>query len=83
MLWDMRVHVYIDDELVHEIDDRVGNRGRSSYIEEAVRARLDRERRWELIESSFGTIPDTGHDWDRDPAAWVHDQRHGDPRRVG
>ena len=83
MLWAVRVHVYIEDELVRQIDDRVGDRGRSAYIEDAVRDRLDRERRWEIIESSFGTIPDTGHDWDDDPAAWVRDQRRADPGRVG
>ena len=30
-----------------------------------------------------GSIPDSGHDWDDDPAKWVHDQRRADPRRVG
>ena len=27
--------------------------------------------RWEDIEAARGTIPDSGHEWDDDPAAWV------------
>ena len=79
----MRVHITLDEDTVRELDDRAGVRGRSSYIEEAVRERLEREGRWEKIRSAYGTIADTGHDWDEDPAKWVHDQRRADPRRVG
>lgn len=32
---------------------------------------------------AFGTIADSGHEWDDDPAAWVHAQRRADERRVG
>jgi hypothetical protein len=38
--------------------------------------------RWELIESSIGTIG-AGNEWDDDPAGWVRSQRHADARRVG
>jgi hypothetical protein len=79
----MRVHLSLEDSLVEEIDQRVGPRQRSSYIAEAVAQRLDRERRWAKIWSAVGSISDTGHDWDEDPAAWVHEQRRADPRRVG
>jgi hypothetical protein len=41
---------------------------------------LDNHHRWELIESAIGAVPDGGHDWDDDPGAWVHQQRHGAPR---
>ena len=27
------------------------------------------------LESALGSIPDSGHDWDGDPASWVHQQR--------
>ena len=37
--------------------------------------------RWEDIEAALGTIPDSGHEWDDDPAAWVRRQRRSDPRR--
>ncbi len=85
MLWyvPMRVHISLDEELVGEIDRRVGPRQRSAYVADAVRNRLDAERRWEQIWSAVGSIPDTGHQWDDDPAAWVREQRRADPRRVG
>jgi hypothetical protein len=77
------LHIFLDDALVRELDRRVGHRGRSSFIAGAVRQALDDAHRWELIESSLGTIPDRGHQWDDDPAAWVREQRRGDDRRVG
>ncbi len=79
----MRVHISLDDELVRELDERAGSRGRSSYIADAVRKKLDADRRWEKIWSAIGSIPDHGHEWDEDPAKWVHEQRRADPRRVG
>jgi len=79
----MRVHITLDDELVRELDSRVGARRRSSFIAAAVRQALEDARRWELIESSLGTVAAKGHDWDRDPAAWVQEQRRGDAARVG
>jgi hypothetical protein len=77
------MHINLDDSLVAELDRRVGPRRRSAFIAAAIRHALDDERRWELIESAFGSIPDTGHDWDEDPAAWVRAQRFADERRVG
>jgi hypothetical protein len=72
----MRVHINVDDEqLIGEIDRRVGPRGRSAFFVRAARKELESEVRWEKIESALGTISDTGHDWDEDPAAWVHEQR--------
>lgn len=79
----MRVHVHLDDGLVEQLDALVGPRGRSAFVADAVRQALDRKRRWALIESAFGAIADTGHEWDADPAAWVHASRREDPRRVG
>jgi hypothetical protein len=79
----MRLHIVLEDELVAELDRRVGRGRRSAFIADATRKALDDERRWELIESAFGSIPDGGHEWDDDPAAWVRAQRFADPRRVG
>jgi hypothetical protein len=73
----------LDDQLVQELDERVGRRQRSAFIAETIRRALDDERRWEDIESAIGSIPDHGHEWDADPAAWVRAQRTGDARRVG
>ena len=79
----MRLHITLDDELVRDLDRRVGARRRSAYIASAVQRALDGERRWELIESALGSIPDGGHAWDEDPAAWVRGQRRADERRLG
>jgi hypothetical protein len=79
----MRVHITLSDELVRELDRRVGARGRSAFIAGAVREALEDERRWELVESALGSIDDEGHEWDVDPAAWVREQRDADSSRVG
>jgi len=71
----MRVHVYMDDDLIQELDRRAGERGRSAYIEDAVRERLERERRWDLIWSATGSIEAEGHPWDPDPAAYFRAER--------
>ncbi len=74
----MRLHITLDDGIVSEIDTRVGPRKRSGFIAGAVKRALDDERRWELIRSAVGSIPDHGHDWDEDPAAWVRAQRRAE-----
>ncbi|MBI2324630.1 MAG: hypothetical protein HYU87_06690 [Chloroflexi bacterium] len=79
----MRVHISLDPKVVKEIDRRVGPRKRSRFIAAAVERAIDDKRRWELIESAFGSISTTGHVWDPDPAAWVHAERRRDARRVG
>jgi len=79
----MRLHITLRDDVVRELDRRVGPRRRSSFIARAVEQALDDERRWELIESSLGSIPDEGHEWDADPGAWVRAQRRLDETRVG
>jgi hypothetical protein len=56
---------------------------RSAFIARLLRRSPGDESRWDEILSSIGTIEDRGHDWDRDPAAWVRAQRSGDQRRVG
>jgi predicted transcriptional regulator len=79
----MRVHINLDDELVAELDQRVGRRRRSGFIAALVRRALDDERRWDDIEAGLGVLADTGHAWDDDPSAWVREQRRGDARRSG
>ena len=78
----MRIHITLEDELVHDLDRRVGTRGRSSFIAQTVRQALEDQHRWELIESSLGSISEN-HEWDTDPAEWVRQQRRIDDKRVG
>ena len=79
----MRMHIELEDALIAQIDEIAGHRRRSAFVREAVRAAVDHHRRWRLIREAAGSIPDTGHEWDDDPAEWVRTQRFGDPRRVG
>jgi metal-responsive CopG/Arc/MetJ family transcriptional regulator len=79
----MRLHITLSNDLVRELDRRVGARRRSAFIAQAVRQALDDAHRWELIESSLGAIESTGHEWDADPASWVREQRRADVGRVG
>jgi metal-responsive CopG/Arc/MetJ family transcriptional regulator len=79
----MRLHISLDDDLIKQLDERVGRRRRSAFIGETVRRALDDERRWEDIESGIGALADGEHEWDADPAGWVRAQRFSDPSRVG
>lgn len=79
----MRLHIALDDNLVAELDRRAGARRRSAFIAALIERGLEDERRWEEIEAALGSLPDTGHGWDDDPAAWVRQQRRGDRRRSG
>jgi predicted transcriptional regulator len=73
----------LDDDLVAQLDRRVGRRRRSTFISETVRRALEDERRWEDIEAGLGALAEGTHAWDDDPAGWVTAQRNGDPARVG
>jgi Arc/MetJ family transcription regulator len=79
----MRLHISLDDDLVEQLDKRVGRRRRSTFIGETLRRALEDERRWEDIEAGLGALSDEGHEWDADPAGWVRAQRRSDPARVG
>lgn len=79
----MRLHISLDDDLVEQLDERVGSRRRSAFIGQTVRRALEDERRWDDIEAGLGALAGREHEWDDDPAAWVTAQRSADPRRVG
>ena len=79
----MRIPIMLDDELVTELDRRAGAGRRSAFVAELIARGLADERRWDEIESALSSLPDTGHDWDDDPGAWVRRQRRGDTNRSG
>ncbi len=79
----MRMHIVLDDELVAQLDARVGRGARSRFVVEAVRRRLADEERWDSLLAAAGSVDDGGHDWDDDPAGWVAAQRRGDTERLG
>ena len=79
----MRIHIALDDELVAELDRRAGARRRSAFVSELIKRGLEDERRWDDIEAALGSLPDSGHEWDDNPAMWVRRQRQGSLRRSG
>jgi metal-responsive CopG/Arc/MetJ family transcriptional regulator len=79
----MRLQISLDDDLVDQLDRRVGRRRRSAYISDTLRRALDGERRWDDIEAGLGALSGREHEWDADPAAWVRAQRNSDLSRVG
>jgi hypothetical protein len=79
----MRLHITLPDELVDELDQRAGPRGRSGWIEAIVRRSLEHERRWDQIEQALGALGEDGGSWGPDPAAAVRADRRSHPRRLG
>ena len=79
----MRLQITLDDDLVEQLDKRVGRRQRSSFIANAVGVALSDEQRWEDIDAGLGALADSGHEWDSDLAGWVRTQRRSDTARVG
>jgi Arc/MetJ family transcription regulator len=74
----MRLHITLADDVVEEVDRRVGPRRRSAFIGLAVSQALEDDARWGSIESAIGSIDDRRHEWDEDPSGWAHAQRRSD-----
>ena len=79
----MRMHIELDDQLVAQVDELSGPRGRSAFVRSAVERAVRQELRWSDIEAAAGAIEAEGHEWDADPAVWVRQQRRTDARRGG
>jgi len=75
----MRLHISLDDELVQHLDSKVGARDRSKFIAQAVRQALEESDRREALERAIGSVADSGHEWDENPAEWVRAQRANRP----
>ena len=73
-----RAHIVMPAELVEEIDDQVGPRRRSRFVQEAVEEKLRRQRRVEAFDGVVGSLKDVDiPGWETPEAAaqWVHDLR--------
>ncbi len=73
-MWPMRLHLALEDEVLAELDRKVGPRQRSAFVVAAVQAALADERRWDDLAASVGVLTEP-HEWDNDPGAWVREQR--------
>lgn len=81
----MRTHVVVADELVAEIDTRVGPRKRSQFISEAIADKLRRERLQAAAEAAAGSLADVdipGWETSESTVEWVREQRQAWDRRV-
>jgi metal-responsive CopG/Arc/MetJ family transcriptional regulator len=73
-----RTHVVMSDEVLRSIDEVVGKRGRSRFLEEAAREKLERLELVRSIEASAGVARGAGYQHWRDggsAAEWVRDTR--------
>ena len=76
----MRTHVSLPEEMVREIDEYAGPRGRSAFIEEAIRRKLLNERQKRAIERGAelpSLDPKEYPHWATPEltSQWVHDMR--------
>jgi Arc/MetJ-type ribon-helix-helix transcriptional regulator len=61
-----RTHVILPDEILDEIDERVGKRKRSEFIAAAAEKELKRQRRIEAARKAGGSLRDADT-----PPEWV------------
>lgn len=77
-----RAHVVMSDEVLDEVDERVGERGRSRFVEEAVREKLARLHLEEELRKTRGIARGKGYEHWRDrrsATAWVRKARADRP----
>ncbi len=73
-----RTHVILDDGVLAGIDKVVGQRGRSRFLEEAAREKLERLELDRALTSTAGIVKETDYPEFKDQAAineWVRAQR--------
>jgi len=54
----MRLHINLENDLVKQIDEIAGPRGRSKYIREAIATKLDEDQRLKARRRAFGSLPE-------------------------
>lgn len=74
----MRTHVNLPAELVREVDDLVGDRGRSQFVAAAIAKELARVKLLRAAEAAMGGLETADvPGWETAEAAsrWVHELR--------
>jgi metal-responsive CopG/Arc/MetJ family transcriptional regulator len=74
----VRTNLLLPKELVDEVDHFAGERGRSRYVAEALRARLKRDRLKEVVEHTAGVLrPEDYPEWSTSEkiVEWVRARR--------
>jgi Arc/MetJ-type ribon-helix-helix transcriptional regulator len=75
-----RIHVTLGDDVLEAIDDKVGRRSRSRFLEEAAREKLERIGLEETIRAGAGLLKDEDYSHWRDTTSvqeWVRASRRG------
>lgn len=73
-----RTHVVLSDEVMAAIDERVGERGRSRFLEDAAREKLERLELDAALREGAGILREKDYPYWRDQQAineWVRAQR--------
>jgi hypothetical protein len=76
-----RTHVILADEVISAIDERVGQHGRSRFLEEAAREKLERLELQAAIRDGAGMLKDKDYPHWRDTGSvkeWVRTSRRGE-----
>ena len=77
----VRTHVILDDEVVEAIDQIVGQRGRSRFLELAAREKLERLELEEALATTAGIMRSEDYPQFEDQASineWVRAQRRAE-----
>ena len=81
----MRAHVILPDELIDKVDEVVGKRRRSRFVEEAIKEKLRRDALLAALEETAGVLASADQpEWATSDkvAQWVRESRRGDERRL-
>lgn len=73
-----RTHVMLDDDVMEAIDQLVGQRGRSRFLEEAAREKLERLNLEKALASTAGILKEKKYPDFKDQTSineWVRAQR--------
>lgn len=76
-----RTHVILDDDVLKAIDDKVGQRGRSRFLEDAAREKLERLELEAAIREGAGLLKDKNYKHWHDTESvkeWVRTSRRGE-----
>ena len=77
-----RTHIVIPDQLVSQIDEIVGKRGRSGFLVQAAEKELQRLRQINALEGAAGAWHDKVHpELKEGSSAWVKKLRQENERR--
>ena len=78
-----RTHIVIPDQIVSQIDQVVGKRGRSGFLVQAAEKELQRLRQIKALETAAGSWSDKDHpELKEGSCAWVKKLRQENDRRL-